>query len=512
MTLKFPPESFFETSGNVAAQFSESVRDSIVDFACDLWSNYPAYISNNKSPAASFSRGFMNSICQGRVTLPTLDPIPFSGGQCPGVLYDFTYVRGAYNISSCVLSESGPFTLQFVGPLGRPFHNPTGVTATTSCNGLSNATVELGNWLISTGAGDANLLSSAFNDPTGTADPPLSYINVLSVVRADGLPDNCGDLESGYDSPMPTGQDLTTNITVNVADNQDLTFNVTYNQLSPEFNFPIGFKMNGVNITLDMSGLTIYGDKTYERPGNNNDPAPPGNDGGDNGVDPPYDTEFPEFSYPVLPEFSLPEVVSETFDTAICDEGTITIIQEIVKTIPGISPPIRLLLEILVAILTELCEFEGGDAIVGFPEYYGVKPGAGRPAIVYLYKTWDGTNYGASTYSSTVNQPSQAAIDEIPTVVVPNKTIGTFVSSITMLGGTRLRASGDTKASSLVNVNYLISKADSSIVPPNVQDQIVTTEDTRLNVTALVCRQIEYYPNGAGASKTASIKRVIDQP
>ena len=511
MPVFYPTSSFFESSGNLASQFPEAVRDGIVDFSCSIWSNFPAFISNNKSPGASFARGYMNSICNGRVPLPSLPPPPFTGGQCPGVAYNFEYRRASYNIGTCVLNQDQTLTIQLTGPIGDPFHDPTGVVGTSSCNGLNNDPVELGNWLIPTGTGNVNIFSSAFNDPSGVANPPISFIEVISVTRVDGLPDNCGDPPSLYPPDQPTGNDLTTIIVVPVPGDIDLEFNLTYNQLSPTFNFPIGFKLNGVNVTLDFSGLTIHGDTSYNTFNFGNLPDPSGSDGGDNGVDGPYTEEYPDFNYPTLPEITNPEIKDSDIEYAVCNDGVITIVQAVIGLIPGQSAWINLALQVLSALVADVCEIENEAPLIGFPEYYGVKPGATRPAIVYLYKEWNGETYGASTYSSTVNQPSSSAVAEIPTVSIPDKTIGQFVASITLIGGTRLRASGISNPAAIANLEFLIGKVDPSILPNNYMQQIVVTEDTRLNTTALVCRQIEYYPTGAGANKSPTIRRVIDQ-
>lgn len=512
MPLFFSTESFFESSGNAAAEFQENLRDSIVGFSCSLWSSFPGFITNNKNPAASFARGYMNSVCQNRVPLPNLPPIPFTGGQCPGILYNLNYRDRTYNITNCNLVTDQFFSVQVTGPIGSPFFEPTGTTAQTSCNGLSNADVDLGAWKIPTQLGDVTLSSGVFNDPSNVANPPLSSVTEITVTRVDGLPDNCGDISQEYDSPQPTGQDLQTTIIINSPDGNDISMSLIYNQLSEEFNFPMGFKLDGVNITLDMSGLTIHGDQSYTSPNTGNNPEPPGYDGGNNGVDPPYLATFPDQPWPALPELSIPKQITDSLTSAICNEGTIESIEEIVETLPGVTLPFKAILKILVNILEEVCQEEDVQAVVGYPEYYSVKPGASRPAIVYLYKTYDGNSFGSSTYSSTVNEPSQAAIDEILTVNVPDKTIGTFVASISLISGTRLVASGQTNSSAIGNLQYLIGKVNPAILPPNFNDAIVVTEDKRLNVTDLVCRQIEYYPNGGGANRSPEIRRVIDQP
>lgn len=534
MPLRFPTETFFTSSGNAAAQFQEAVRDGIADFACSLWAGFPGFITNNKNPVSSFARGYMNSICQNRVTLPTMSPAPFTGGQCPGVNYkilascqveywtwnNFTFAKETDVFPSKDTSQNFP---NLVGPISEVYWQsdppcPSVDPDQTDCTyggRVMRVYVRHAGGLASfqgalyTGGPFTGAVISTNSQKFLRRDTITNQNFVIS--RLDGQPDNCGDAGPRYDPTPPTTVDLSTTIIINSQDGDNLNLNLTYNQLSNEFNFPMGFKFEGVNVTLDFSGITIYGDESYTTPNNGNEPLPPGTDGGDNGIDGPYVETYPEQPWPVLPEFTLPKATQETFETAVCNEGVISLVNEVAISLPGLAPPLRIILSILVALLEEICTTEQVEAIVGFPEYYGVKPGAERPAIVYLYKTWDGTNYGASTYSATVNNPSTSAVAEIETVQIPNKTIGTFIASITLTNGTRLRASGSSKPNAIANLNFLIGKADPAILPANLTASTVVTEDTRLNVVDLVCRQIEYYPNGAGANKTPSIRRVIDQ-
>ncbi len=511
MPLTFPTSGFFQSSGNAAAEFQENLRDAIVDFSCNLWSNFPGFISAGTNPVSSFGRGYMSSICRNRVTLPGLPPPPFTGGQCTGVQYQVFYLREVYNITNCNKVGDAVENIIANGPIGQPFFIVTGNPATSSCNGLDNDPVELGGWFIPTGSGNIQVAGFVYRDPSGTANPPLSAITIQNIVRTDGLPDDCGDPRREYDSPEPTGDDLETTITINSPDGDSVNLNLIYNKITNEYNFPMGFKLDGVNISLGFSGLTFYGDTNFFAPGGGNDPPPPGSDGGNNGVDGDYTQVFIDQTYPTLPDFAVPQTKEETIDTLICEDGVINIIQEVIKAAPGSSSLLQIILGTVNSILEEICMEQAPAPLVGYPEYYGLKPGAGRPAIVYLYKTWDGSNYGASTYSSTVNEPSSSAVAEIDTVAIPDKTIGTFIASITLLGGTRLRASGTTKLNAISNLNFLIGKVNTGILPPDLNDNIVVTEDTRLQEVDLVCRQIEYYPQGAAANRSATVVRVIDQ-
>lgn len=334
---------------------------------------------------------------------------------------------------------------------------------------------------------------------------------ITSITPSPGQPpDTCGDPPAEYPGTFPDVNDLITNISLTSQDNLNVDFELQYNQLVENYNFPMGFKLNGINVTLDVSGLTIYGDTGYTTPTNTNERNDPGHDGANNGVDGPYTKEFVNQEWAVVPELPIPRLLNRAINKTICNEGVIETVSETIKDIPGTIKPIDVVVDMLTNIVEEICGIEAAEATVGLPEYYSLAPGAMRPAIVYLYKEVIDGKWSSSTYSTTVNNPSSAAIGEIPTVNVPDKTIGTIVKSLTLTDGSRIRVSGDNETNATTNFNYILSKVDPAVVPANPQDIVTTTNYPRVTVRTLKCRQIEYYSMGAGANVSPDQRRVID--
>lgn len=510
MSVRWDTSTFFESSGNAAAEFSEQLRDGIVDFACGLWSSFPGFITNGKNIGSSFARGYMNSVCQNRVALPP-PPVMFFGGQCP-VEYRIRFQRGEYSV------QDGSFQWATTGDL--TFQGGTGVKSILVCRDVmpeqcffpETDILPIGQaalYKVSITRNDDSQLDLSISGQQ-PAMRLITFANGSYFERTDGQPDDCGNPSVPYPSPPPTSNDLRTTILINNVDGLVNNYEIVYNQLSVTNNFPMGFKLNGVNVTLDFSGLTIHGDTSYTSFNFGNSVETPGHDGGDDGVGGEYTVELPDQDWTTIPDLTNPTQVSELIATVLCTDGVIEIIEETVKLLPGVSAPIKALLSMVANVVQEICDLDDTTATVGLPEYYSLLPGAGRAAIVYLFKEVMGDNWGSSTYSTTVSVPSAAAIAEIETVVVPDKTLGTWVMSLTMIDGSRLRVSGDTQASALSNFGFYLSRVDPSIVPSNVADIRTLTEYPRLEVKTVKCRQIEYYPDGAGANKNPSIRRVIN--
>lgn len=495
MSLNYRVEEFFESSGNAAAVFNENLRDGIINFSCNLWSQFPGWLTEGSQPLSSFARGFMNQMCSPVQPAVPIPSSPFQGGQCSGVNYNVIYTfeyESNFNPGVPVSVNQQPFTL------------------------IDGAITELSATQINARQFQYN---ATFADGTETAQVigGMTPINTTilptgrfwTIVRPDGLPDNCGNPNEDYGSPMPLTNDLKTIITVTNLDGTDNNYDLVYNQINNNYNFPMGFKLGGTNVTLDLSGLTIHGAPQVTAPTSGNDVPPPGSDGGDNGIGDNNDTLYPEVGYPVLPELVTQTTAEETIEYLVCTAGVISTVSELLKLAPGTSPWLNLIVDLIDAITTELCDMGTSEAIVGLPEYYGLRPGVERPAIVYLYKEYINGTWDASTYSSTVNNPSPAAVAAINTVVVPDKTMGIWVTSLNLTDGSRIKASGDTTTESQSVFNFLLNQVDPAFIPADVPGSTVVSSYPALQTKTVKCRQIEYYPNGKQAGVSPSIRRVI---
>lgn len=495
MSLRFPLSEFFESSGNAAAEFNENLRDGIATFACNLWSQYPGWLTEGTLPTQSFARGFMNQMCSPIQPAVPVPESPFTGGQCVGVLYNATFsyeYESNFNPGVPIPRVELAFT-GLVGPI------------------VSLTAVQTGPRFFEYTAvhnGGANT-DSRQSDGTPANTTILPTNQTWSVARQDGMPDNCGNPNEQYPGGNPTSIDLTTNITINNLDGTVNNYELTYNKLTNQYNFPMNFKLSGTNVTLDLGGITIFGAPQITFPTSGNDVPPPGSDGGEDGVGGNNDTEFPEVGYPVIPDLVGATTADLDIEYLVCESGIIQTIIETIKVVPGLSPQLLLIVDLLNALIEEICGALEAEATVGLPEYYGLKPGVNRPAIVYLWKEFNGSSFEASTYSSTVHHPTAAAIAAIPGLAVPDKTIGPWVTSLNLTDGSRIRATGNTQTESLSNFNFLLNQVEPSFIPVNAANQTVVSEYPNLNVLTLKLRQIEYYPTGKQAGVAPFIRRVI---
>lgn len=514
MSIRFPLTEFFEQSGNSAAIFNEELRDKTVSFACSLWANYPAFITNGTNPGSSFARGFMNQACS-MIQPPVNAPfLPFVGGQClTNYWWDVVFVasRPVPSMNINIGDEiQGRSRIAIPGKVDStrflPGEDIRPYIGLATSNGVEGNNITF----------DSNGIGIEYANPS---TEPLE-INVIPVnqvvsqefVRVDGLPDDCGNVPSNYPVNPPTSQDLITNITITNLDGVDNVYEIVYNKISNQYNFPMGFKINGVNAVLDLSGLTIYGAPEVIQPTSGNDVPPPGSDGGDDGAGGENDKTYPDTEYPVLPDLDVPTVIDKAIEYVVCNDGVIEAVTDTLKLVTATVPYANLVIDILSGVVTDVCALEDVEATVGLPEYYGLRPGADRPAIVYIYKEFVGDVWQKSTYSSTVSNPSATAIAEINTIDVDDKTMGTIVYSLGLLDGSRIKTSGDTEVSAQANFNFLLGQVTSSLVPANVVDNIVISEYPRLQVKTVKCRQIEYYPSGKSAGVSPLVRRVIDAP
>lgn len=513
MPVQFPLSGFFQSSGNAAAIFAENLRDEIATFACSLWANYPAFITESTVPGASFARGFMNQMCS-PIQAPVPAPAPpFTGAQCPTSYFWRPTMRVSRPNSALGLNIGDEIIVQAVanqnGPISSTEYPPVPNNAFVAGKALGPNFNPQTSFVFSG-------IAVEWRDPPDPVDNP-SLVNVNEIVsdsftRVDGMPDNCGSLPADYPVNPPSSIDLTTNILITNLDTLDNTYTLVYNKVSNQYNFPMNFKLNGVNVTLDLGGITIYGPPQITLPTSGNDVPVPGSDGGDDGAGGTNDDTYPDSEYPVLPTLTVPTTADQLIEYVICTDGVISIVSDTIKVATANIPFSSLIIDILVNILTDVCDISTGDAIVGLPDYYALRPGVNRPAIVYLYKEFIGGVWQDSTYTSTVQHPSASAIADIMTIVVPDKTMGTFITSATLNDGSRIRATGDTSMSSLTNFNFLLNQVDASQIPSDITDRTTTCEDIRLQVKTVKCRQIEYYPQGKADSMSPVTKRVIDAP
>lgn len=516
MALRFPYDSFFESSGNQAAEFQETLRDEILSFSCSIWSQFPDFVVKNRSPGISFTRGFLNQMCS-RIQPPVPFPAPpFTGGQCCDKTYNISaqwVLRRCFN-NDIISDASGTVTLtgKVKGIFLRPCFNNPSVSCleaeTEECNGSINRGVYFST--TQQIAEGACLTGNPLNPRANDIDPVASEFTITLIETTDGSPDDCGNLPTFYPPTNPTQQDLTTIINITNLDGTNNSYTLTYNQVDSNYNFPLTFKLNGSNVSLGIDGLEISGNPFLTSPTPPNASPPPGSDGA-RGVDGSDNTQiFEQADYPAFPDFTTPEAILKNIEYVICNNNVIEPVLKAIKIIPSLDPLVGVYLEIFEEIIREVCVNQGGgSAELGFPEVYPVLPGTQRPAIVYYYKELLNGERQRSTFTSTVNNPSANAINSIDTIVVPNKEVGTFVYSILLADGSRISASGNNEVNASVNFFFLFDQVREDVKPQSPEELRVLTIYKRLEERTLNCTQIEFYPNGKAAGVNPTLKRSI---
>jgi len=210
---------------------------------------------------------FRQQLC-GIDTPATENAIPFSGGQCNGVIYRirFGYQAGALGCaaSSVDLNVKGPIT---------------GVYYTR----LSGAPAGRQAWRMGvTSSFSGSQPGPTFADNTNLCNKP----SLTFVQRQDGLPDTCGNLTTPPYGPwVPVSK--TVNVTYTNFYGDNITKNTNFTILAPILNIngqleiPVTFSLGGVTFdgTLELNGEFNIGSPSnpdkYPGPGEPDDPVDP---------------------------------------------------------------------------------------------------------------------------------------------------------------------------------------------------------------------------------------------
>lgn len=500
MPLFFPTSEFFQASGNAAALFNEQLRDGIVTHICNLWSIYPRFFTQGTNPVSSFARGYMNQMCSPIQPFVPAPSVPFTGGQCCDLTYD---VEVTFDLKRCFNNDtinSGVQTRTIAGKIIDVFLQPCTSNPSLSCievqyENCAGDTFFEQFFSTTRSIAPAACFTTNPTDPDADdIDPVASTFTITNITVVGGGSDNCGDPPAQYPGLEPSPGDFDTTIVIVNLDGTDNVYNLTYNKVDTNYNFPINFKLNGTNINLDLGGLSIYGNPGTTTTNTGNESPPPGSDGGKNEEGDDYLDPDPNSEYPVANPPAIIEPIEEIIDYLVCEEGILTPISEALQAIPGIPAAVKIIVAILVNILEDLCVEQASE--VGFPEVYPVLPGVRRPAIVYYFKEFVGMDKLPSTYTSTVSNPTAAAIADIPTVVVPDKQMGKYVVALKLLDGTRISSSGIDETAALAGYNFLLSQVEPSLIPTNEAEVRSVTFRDILQEKDVKCTQIEYYPDG----------------
>lgn len=257
----------------------ESVAGAVRDGACQ--------ILDNLADGVDFTRNFLNPVLgdpgEGSIinddgslltTLPfinvsrglgallcnrTPDPPPppqFPGGQCDGIRYRVTYQVTAWGGQACV-EDTGPVNdVVLWGPVLAVYQTNSDQFFNCGTGFRQRAAVCRG---IASGPGSGPILPS----PTEVIFSSQSRaneisLNVLSVTRVDGLPDDCGDSPLlPVPAPTPGYPNITNNNFTFVDDNGvDVTIPLALVYLRPTFDVDNNFR---IPVRIDLGGIEFDG-------------------------------------------------------------------------------------------------------------------------------------------------------------------------------------------------------------------------------------------------------------
>lgn len=222
-------------------EFVQAVRDGVRGVQCALLSDNENFVNSVGRFAGPVRQRALDGINATRRLLgcdpdedPTEPPPPFTGGQCEVVYQvDLTGNNSFGAPATARRFVPGPVGGVVFGPVNQFGFQPIGVSG-----------------------GEGNVFTGSGTGITSPAQTPTWQI--VSVVRADGMPDDCGDPPPEFGPPAPRPIDI------------DITFQPDF---GPEITVPITFNFNPVEIDFngdfvfpfdfDFGGFNFNGDVTF---------------------------------------------------------------------------------------------------------------------------------------------------------------------------------------------------------------------------------------------------------
>ena len=227
---------------------------------------------------------------------PVIPPPPFTGGQCPDIVY-----RVSYQNQTADGPVGAPAIISGVGPVGGGSTTPQG-----------------GSFIIFNGV------------PVGVASGTILIApTIISIVRADGQPDECGDIPPVF--PPPTPIDIDIDVTYNIDDGTEVTVTIPFiyapitTDINGSFRIPFTFEFGDIEFSGNI-GFNPDVSVTVNPP-----PAPRGTDS------PVTDLPGPDDEIPVTPSTYAKRVVGVVVQSFLVGEQQLTTI--FTENIPQILAP-----------------------------------------------------------------------------------------------------------------------------------------------------------------------------
>ena len=176
-------------------------------------------------------------VCNSQTPTP-LPNVPFTGGQCSGILYNVSWIISLINSSGTQFDFPG--SGQFEGPISR-------VDGAVSPDGDDQL------WLIRGATSEITALATSVSQTV--------FYTSFNVSRVDGMPDDCGDPEPSV-SPVNVVNNITNNITYNdntgapVVEVVNYNFGFAYVDANAEFFIPITVDVGGISIPVRFNVST----------------------------------------------------------------------------------------------------------------------------------------------------------------------------------------------------------------------------------------------------------------
>lgn len=195
-----------------------AVSDNMVRFQNEIYSAFP------QTP--NIGRALRRQLCDDDSDTFTLPPPEVPGGQCPGVSYLVTITRTTNGVTG------NPASANVIGPvvkrtLAGDVVQPIGLPA-----------IPYWGQGIFSGTSDTTLLSNVSSTQSGGQG---RTITVVSVVRNDGQPDNCGD----QTAPIPPWQPIIEETNVTYINNEG-------DEVTENFNLAIFAPIISINGTIEV--------------------------------------------------------------------------------------------------------------------------------------------------------------------------------------------------------------------------------------------------------------------
>ena len=518
--VTYRSQEFFENSGNSAYEWHEKTRDAIIEFQCGIWAKAPDWYSRSIDPSVSYTRGFMNAMCsrvQPAVPPPT---IPFTGGQCTNLRYR---VQGTFQNANTGSTQPCGQVLTFDSDANASNGIPGAITGLAYINDTGTralfVTFDLGDGVTryaQVGQPGIGLIMGVFDECenlSGSNAPGYVLFGtgqIVSVTPKDGMPDICGDPPPDYNTPEPRPEDLRDTITINLTTGDTYNLDLQFTQLYDNRSFPNGTLVNNNLFILDIDGLTSVPPPQAKEPFGSQEVPPPNSGNSEDGLGNEVDTDSPDENYFKFPEISLKPQLDEVIEYLACEDGVIETVTSLIAVGTQDNPLFSIIIPILNNLVQDICEIAEPEAIVGLPEYYDARPQAERPVIVFTYKEVIDDEVQRSTYSSTVSNPSQAAIAAIGSLVVPDRTSGEIQKRITLTNGARIIGTGNTESMAQSHFDFLLNQVDPALVPSNISEETVTITNTGIATKTLKCRFVDYYEFGRKDNVEPTARQIIE--